>query len=414
MIAMRERGDAGRRSISRAGTLVRRMAAFFDSGVNRITLHAALHRFAWGISGVFSGVFLYHQGISPAGVFLIFSAIFASRFLFRPLVLLLAPRMGLRRLLVVGTVLQAAQYPALASVHGLGWQLAPFVAAMVLGGVVYWTSFHAIYGAVGDSTRRGSQVAARQFTVAIASVLGPAMGGLMLTAFGAWVAFGTAAVFDIVAIAPILRIAAPPFERVAPQGGYAAARTGFLLFATDGWYNNSALMAWNLIMFQSLGVRFDAFGGAFAAVLLAGSVGGLVSGRFIDMGHARRVAWANAAVLSATLLVKAFCGMDPVVVVAVAICTTLVGGLYSPSLMTAFYHESQGAPCALRYQIAAEGGWDVGSAVAGMLAAGSCALGAPLQLIILLALPIIVVQGHLVDGSHARRIGALTAARSMP
>jgi MFS family permease len=177
--------------------------------------------------------------------------------------------MGLRRLLIVGAVLQATQYLALAWVHGLGWQLALFVAATVLGGVVYWTAFHAIYGAVGDSARRGSQVAARQFSIAVASVLGPAMGGIMLTAFGAWVAFGTAAAIGVAAIAPLFSIDEPPFERVAPHGGYAAARTGVLLFATDGWYNNSAMMAWNLIMFQSLGVRFDAFGGAFAAAVLA-------------------------------------------------------------------------------------------------------------------------------------------------
>lgn len=99
---------------SGTGTLAARFAAFADSGVSRITLHATLHRLAWGISGVFSGIFLLRQGISSANVFLIFSTVFACRFLFRPLVLLLAPRMGLRRLLIFGTLLQAAQYPALA------------------------------------------------------------------------------------------------------------------------------------------------------------------------------------------------------------------------------------------------------------------------------------------------------------
>jgi hypothetical protein len=90
-----------------------------------------------------------------------------------------------------------------------------------------------------------------------ASVLGPAMGGVMLTAFGPWIAFGTAAVIEIAAIVPLLRISEPPFERVAPPGGYAAAQAGVLLFATDGLHNNSAVMAWNLIMFQSLDAFFQ-------------------------------------------------------------------------------------------------------------------------------------------------------------
>ena len=251
---------------------------------------------------------------------------------------------------------EAAQYPALALVDGVGWPLALFGAALALAGVIYWTSYHAVYTAAGDVTRRGRQVAARQSLLAIASITGPALGGIMLTVFGPWVAFGTAAVIEIVAIVPLFGIAEPAFARVTPRGGYVAARNGFLLFVTDGWINNSAVMAWNLILFISLRDRFDAFGGAFAAAMLAGSIGGLILGRVIDMGHARRIAVASTAVLSATLLAKAFCGTDPAIVVTVAIGATLVGGLYMPALMTAFYNEAHAAPCSLRYQIAAEGG----------------------------------------------------------
>jgi MFS family permease len=166
-------------------------------------------------------------------------------------------------------------------------------------------------------------------------------------------------------------------------------------------------------MFRSLGDRFDAFGGAFATAVLAGSVGGLVLGRVIDLGHARKAVWANVAVLSVTLLVKAFGGNDPVVVVAVAIGATLVGGIYSPSLMTAFYNEGNSAPCGLRYQIAAEGGWDIGGALSGLLAAGACAMGEPLQAAILLALPMVALQGYLLDRSYARRNSASTPARAV-
>ncbi len=398
----------------RAGAAIRHMVAFADSGISRITLHATFHRLAWGSSGVFSALFLLHQGVSLAGVFLTFSGVFACRFLFRPLVLVLTPRLGLRRLLILGTLLQAVQYPMLALVRGPGWPLALFAAATVLGGVVYWTCFHAVYAAVGDSARRGRQVGARQFLIAIAATLGPAIGGVMLSTFGASIAFGEAAAVEISAIVPLFGIAEPPVEPIPPRGGYAGARTGSLLFATDGWLNNSAVMAWNLIMFGSLGDRFDAFGGAFAAAMLAGSLGGLVLGRFIDRGHARRMAWISIAVLSATLLVKALCGTDPVVVVTVAIGATLVGGLNSPSLMTAFNNEGQAADCAVCYQVAAEGGWEIGGALAGLLAAGLCAMGGPLQAAILLALPIVILQGILLDGSYSRRGAALADLRAAP
>ena len=146
--------------------------------------------------------------------------------------------------------------------------------------------------------------------------------------------------------------------------------------------------------------------------MLAGSIGGLILGRVIDMGHARRIAVASTAVLSATLLAKAFCGTDPAIVVTVAIGATLVGGLYMPALMTAFYNEAHAAPCSLRYQIAAEGGWDIGGMLAGLCAAGSFAVGGPLQAAVLLALPMVALQGYLLDVSYAKRSTAPTVARA--
>jgi MFS transporter, DHA1 family, inner membrane transport protein len=58
-------------------------------------------------------------------------------------------------------------------------------------------------------------------------------------------------------------------------------------------------------MFQGVGARYDAFGGTPAAAALAGALGGLALGHFIDRGHARRATWINAATLGGTLMAKA-------------------------------------------------------------------------------------------------------------
>ena len=56
----------------------------------------------------------------------------------------------------------------------------------------------------------------------------------MLATAGPWVAFGTAALIEAAAVIPLLGIADPPIESTPPDGSYAAARTGILLFVTDG------------------------------------------------------------------------------------------------------------------------------------------------------------------------------------
>ncbi len=156
-------------------------------------------------------------------------------------------------------------------------------------------------------------------------------------------------------------------------------------------------------MFQALDRRYDAFGGTLAAAALAGALGGLALGRFIDRGHARRVTLVNAATLAGALIAKTICGSDPIAIVAVAVGTTALGGLYAPSLMTAIYNEAKASPCPLRFHFAAEIGWDVGGSLACLAAAAFCAYGASLQAVIALALPMVAVQAFLLDASYAER-----------
>ena len=82
-----------------------------------------------------------------------------------------------------------------------------------------------------------------------------------------------------------------------------------------------------------------------AAAALAGAAGGLILGRFIDAGHIRRAVWINAACLVATVILKAGCGDDPILVVIAATISAVLGGLYTPSLMTAVYNMAKSSPC---------------------------------------------------------------------
>lgn len=380
------------------------MAFFANRGINRLTLHVGLHQFAWCVSGVFFGVFLLRAGLPPATIFLTGGATLLLRFLSRPVILVVVPRLGLRGTLVVGTLFSALQYPAIGFVHGTDLALGVFAAIGALAGVFYWPCYHAFFAAIGDPHFRGSQIGVRQLVVGFAAVLGPALGGLMLTSFGPWLAFGAAAVIEVVAILPLLDVPAPPVPRLSPRGAYAAARTGALLFAVDGWIICCAVVAWDIIVFRALQSRFDAFGGTLALAALAGALGGVLLGRFIDRGHARRAIRINAAVLALALLARALCGSSPAVIVAVAVLATMAGGLYTPTLMTAFYNAAKSSPCPFRFLFAAEGGWDLGGVAASLAAAAICAAGWPLQAVILLALPAVLIQARqLALAYRARR-----------
>lgn len=376
---------------------------FANRAINRLAVHTALQQLAWCMSGVFFGVYLLRAGLAPSILFLAAAGVLAMRFVLRPLVLFVAPYVGLRFTLVIGTLLTALQYPAVGLVHGVDATLVLFCVVGALAGVFYWPSYHTFFAALGDREYRGSQVGVRQVLMGVAAVLGPAAGGIMLTRFGPWVAFGTASIVQVLAAVPLFAVRQPPLTRRSPRGAYAAAWSGIRLFAADGWMISGASLAWDITVFRALQSRFDQFGGVLALAALAGAIGSVILGRFIDLGHARRVIAFNAAMLSTGVLLRTFCASSPTVVIAVALVTTVLGGMYVPVLMTALYNASKASPCPFRFQFAAEGGWDAGGVGASLAAALLCAVGMSPQATILLALPAVLTQAWLLTRAYRLR-----------
>jgi MFS family permease len=377
------------------------MTLFTNRDLNRLAVHSTLHQLAWAISSAFSAVFLLRQGLSPATIFLCLAAIIAARFAVRSAVLATVRAIGLRATLIIGTLLYGAQNPLLALVHGPGATLVTYCAVAALAQAFYWTSYHAMFATIGEAASRGSQVGWRELLVGVSGIVGPAVSGLMLTVAGPGAAFGAAGVIELGAIVPLIGMIEPPRTPLAPPGAFIFYRRGALLLGSDGWIFNISAWAWGLIMFRGLDARYDVFGGTLAAAALAGALGGMVLGRFIDKGHARRAVWINAVTLAGALIAKTVCGSSAVTIVAVAVGTTALGGLYVPSLMTAIYNEAKASGSPLRFHFAAEIGWDVSGSLACLTAAAMCATGVSLQAVIALALPMVAVQALLLDASYA-------------
>jgi hypothetical protein len=172
----------------------------------------------------------------------------------------------------------------------------------------------------------------------------------------------------------------------AAPGAFRAALPGIAMFAADGWIASGFVLVWQIALFLSLGESFTAYGGAMALAALAGAAAGLVLGRFIDAGHGGRAVWLAAGSLAAVTALRAASVGNPVLAVIANAAGALVPVLYIPTLMTAVYNQAKRSPCALRFHMAAEGGWDAGAASGCILAAGLLWAGAPISLGVLLSL----------------------------
>jgi MFS transporter, DHA1 family, inner membrane transport protein len=361
------------------------MAFFRNNTVNLLNLHYGIHALALSGGGAFFSAFLLRAGVSAPAVLASLALILAGRFAIRPFVLVPARRFGLKPLVIAGTVMTGLQFPVLAEVHGVGWELFALCAVAAMGDTVYWTSYHAYFASLGDADHRGHQIGAREAIAAIVGIVAPLATGWALATAGPRIAFGATAVILLLAALPIFATRNVRVAGTAP-GAFRAALPGIAMFAADGWGASGFVLVWQIALFLSLGESFTAYGGAMALAALAGAAAGLVLGRFIDAGHGGRAVWLAAGSLAAVTALRAASIGNPVLAVVANAAGAVVPALYIPTLMTAVYNQAKGSPCALRFHMAAEGGWDAGGASGCMFAAGLLWAGAPMSLGVLMSL----------------------------
>ena len=360
------------------------MAFFRNTTVNLLNLHYGVHALAISGGGAFFAVFLLKSGVPAPGVLLAMAAILIGRFAIRPAVLPLGRRYGLKPLVIAGTIITALQYPLLAEVHGVGWQLFALCIVSSIGDTLYWTAYHAYFASLGDAEHRGHQISAREAAAAMVGIVAPLLTGWALVTVGPRLAFGVTATALMLSALPLLWA---PNVRIAAEapGALRAATTGVLLFVADGWTAMGYAFVWQIALFITLDESFTAFGGAMALAAIVGAICGLFLGRFIDAGHGRRAVWLAAGVMTATIAARAIGVLHPAAAILANAAGAVVVALYTPTMMTAVYNLSKQSPCVLRFHIAAEGGWDAGGASACLAAAALIWAGAPMSAAICLA-----------------------------
>ena len=362
------------------------MAFFGNDAVNRANLHTGIQAIAQAGGGVFFFVFMLQAGLSVPQALLATAAIQAGRFVFRPAILPLAKRWGLRPLLMVGTVAMAVQYQVLAQVHGVGPALVALCVIGALADVLYWPTYHAYFAAIGDAEHRGHQVSIRDAMVSVIGIAAPLLGAWALVTLGPGPMFAAVGLVQALSALPLLGAPNVPVKAEAP-GVWRTARLAVALCALEGWFDTWFLIVWQIALFLSLGQSLSAFGGAMALAALVGAVVGLLLGRHVDAGHGPRAVMIVAGVATLVVGLRAASLGAPWLAVIANAMGPIVYSLRGPVSGIPVYNLSQASACPIRFTIATEAGWDLGCGTACLVGAALYTVGVPLSLNILLALP---------------------------
>ncbi len=396
------------------------MAFLRNDAINRVNLHTGIQALAQGAGGIFFLVFLLRAGIAVPLVLVTMAAVVTGRFVLRPAILPLAKRFGIKPLLITGALVLAVQYPVLAMVEGIGPALFALIAISAVGDVFYWPSYHAYFAALGDAEDRGQQVGAREALVAVVGIGAPLLGAWALVTVGPGPTFAAAGLVQALAVLPLVGVPNVAVKQAAP-GTLRAARLTVALLAIDGWFMAGFFFVWQIALFVSLGGNIPAYGGAMALAGLFGAAGSLAVGRTIDFGHGRRAVTIGYGVTAVIIGLRAASIGSPWLAVAANALGALAMPLYMPSIGTAMYNMAKLSPCALRFNMASEGGWDVGCFIGCLAAAAAYQYGLSLSVGILQGIPACLVivwllrryygkGGHLPPAAPVAAVEGVAAA----
>jgi len=360
------------------------MAFLRNRAVNWINLHSGIQALAQGMGGVFVLVFLLRAGVSVPATLCAMALIFAVRFAIRPAVVGSAVRFGLKPLVIGGNLVIALQYPLLAEVRGVDGMLLAYCLVSALGDTFYWTSYHAYFALLGDSEHRGHQISAGIALSAVVGIVAPLLGAWALLTVGSRATFGVVGLVQALAAVPLFATPNVRIPRTAP-GGLRSALLGVGVCVADGWTAVTFVFVWQIGLFFTLGESLSAYGGAMALAALVGAVSGLLLGRHIDAGHGRHAVVIALSAVSATLILRALSLGTPWLSVGAHALGAFAFCLLGPAEITPVYNLAKASPCALRFNVAAEGGWDVGCASGCLTAALLVARGVPLAGVIPIA-----------------------------
>jgi hypothetical protein len=345
------------------------MGYFSNRAFTRVYLHAGLQAFASYGGEAFAFVYLLTAGIAAPVVLLAIAAMFGSRMIFRQLVMPLVRRVGLRRALAVSVLAEAATYPILSQITGPGPLLLCYLVLWAFSSSLYWTTYHSWVALMGDNHARGRQTSAVEVIGMVMGIAAPAVTGVMLTVFSPLVAFGTVAVAMAVSALPVLggpELAVAETAEMPP----ATRRAARLILFADGLRSGSFHFTWLIALFLTLGSNFAAFGGAMALTGLAGALAAVVLGRAIDLGKGLGAARIGFAALTVAAVARMLGWPAPGLAVAANVAAALAWPLYATAFNARVYTLARQSPCPLRFHIVAEGGWDLGTCLSCLAAAG--------------------------------------------
>src|SRR3989344_519139 len=342
-----------RRPIHAIEELVR-LSYLKDHALADIYLSEAIKMFGVSLVSIFETIYLFvvfkNLGVAfpAAAVFGFFSVFFLAFALLCPLGALFSSRFGFSKAALLSSPFLFLFFVCLLLLPKYPWLIAVALVAITIRASLFWPGFHLLFATATPAQNRGQALSGLVIISTVASVLGPAVGGIVIAQFGYAVLFAVVLPFVLASALPFVLVRdsdhkfkhspGEMFRRIKNLRDWRST----LAFAASGAEDEANGRVWPLFLFL-LAISFSSLGIIVSLCTALGVLTTWIFGKLSDRIDRIKILRFASAAASASWLVRA--GVRTVLPAAFA---NMVYGVsraaYNVPFLTTFYDRAATSP----------------------------------------------------------------------
>ena len=259
---------------------------FHYTEMREMYISIAMRSFAGSLVGVFIPIYLYVEGFGLTFITVYYLLMHLVRLVSHVLTDSLIRRFGAKHIMAASGVLDVINMIALVMVPFWPWTVWVAMAAFGLGMGQWWSARH-LQVAIASEGKNGSSDVGRVQSIAIvATVLAPAIGGVIATQFGIIYSLLLALVVIVLSLYPLFRT--EEVMRFMPRRSIESLQFSFRnsvqrSMFMRGVQENVSIFVWPIFIYIAL-TSYQVIGGVFSFSMLIGAAIAYIAGKYGDMG----------------------------------------------------------------------------------------------------------------------------------
>jgi len=171
--------------------------------IRELYTSVAIKNFAFSMIAIFEPLYLYELYNSISIVFLYYAVIYTLYFIILPFGAKAAARYGFEHCIFYSIPFAILYFIFLSQIPSYGWMIFIAIIFSVLHKVLFWPSFHTDFAHYSVTGFKGREMSAMSSISILVSIIGPIIGGIILTKFGFESLFVIVSILSLASIIPL-------------------------------------------------------------------------------------------------------------------------------------------------------------------------------------------------------------------